>query len=551
MPEQPNPLLVWLVLTAALAGLSYAFIRRELRVRATLYGAFLAAMAVVVWPPHDRGEQKGKIRLGLDLRGGIQFVLRVVTTDAMDARIDKEMMQVQEELQGKSIEFTSVRREDHTSGVIEGVPAVKVKDVQELLRPMFSGAEWEVQEPETGKFVVKLTDVGIQNLKVATVENARKILERRVNTIGVSEPEISVYGSQSDHVEVKLAGFTNVEEARKLIQRTGQLALKLVEDQAGSREDLLRKYGGKVPDDKEVHPGVREADRTVHYLVRKRAVVIGDDLRNAKEGVDEYGRPAVDFYLKPDAASVFARETGRNIGRQLAIVFEGVVFSAPEVKDRIGGGQGIISNPSGGFTQKQVRELVDVLKSGALPASMEILQQLTVGPSLGRDSIRSGVTASVAGALFIAVFMLIYYRLSGVNAIVALAANILILLGVMAWTGAVLTLPGIAGVILTVGVGVDTNVLVFERIREELRAGKTVKAAVTNGFERVWITILDTHATALIAAAFLYQFGTGAIKGFAVTLSAGLLANVFASYFVSKFLFEWALGRRPVQSLSI
>src|SRR6185369_798221 len=192
-----------------------------------------------------------------------------------------------------------------------------------------------------------------------------------------------------------------------------------------------------------------------------------------------------------------------------------------------------------------------VLRAGALPASMTFLQQLTVGASLGKDSIRDGVIASAAGMGFLAIFMLVYYRFSGINAIVALTANLLILLGAMAYTGATLTLPGIAGIILTIGVGVDTNVLVFERIREELRNGRAVRATITNGFERVWITILDTHATALIAAAFLFQFGTGAIKGFAVTLVMGLIANIFASYVVSKFLFEWVLGKRQVQTLSI
>jgi preprotein translocase subunit SecD len=235
------------------------------------------------------------------------------------------------------------------------------------------------------------------------------------------------------------------------------------------------------------------------------------------------------------------------VGRRLAIVLDGSVASAPTINSQISD-QGVIT---GRFTAMEADELAKVLRAGALPATLKYLQELSVGPSLGKDSIRAGVTASIAGMAFITIFMLVYYKLSGVNAVVALLANVLILLGVMAYAGATLTLPGIAGIILTIGVGVDTNVLVFERIREELRNGKTVRAAVTNGFERVWITILDTHATALIAAAFLFAFGTGAIKGFAVTLVWGLLANIFASYFVSKFLFEWVLGKRHVDNLSI
>jgi preprotein translocase subunit SecD len=218
------------------------------------------------------------------------------------------------------------------------------------------------------------------------------------------------------------------------------------------------------------------------------------------------------------------------------------VESAPVVQGQISD-EGVIT---GRFTAQEADELAKVLRAGALPATLRPLQEQTVGASLGKDSIRAGVVASVAAMAFISLFMLVYYRFSGVNAVVALAANLLILLGAMAYSGATMTLPGIAGVILTLGVGVDTNVLVFERIREELRNGKTVRAAIQNGFDRVWITILDTHATALIAAAFLFQFGTGPIKGFAVTLVLGLLANIFASYFVSKFLFEWVLGKRQV-----
>jgi preprotein translocase subunit SecD len=280
------------------------------------------------------------------------------------------------------------------------------------------------------------------------------------------------------------------------------------------------------------------AGQPVFYLVRREAIISGRDLKNTRVSVNENNEPAVSFSLTPIGADRFRRETARNVGRRLAIVLDGTVTNAPTIREQISG-EGQIS---GGFTTQEADELSKQLRAGALPATLRPLQELSVGASLGRDSIRSGVMASAAAMAFITVFMLVYYRFSGVNAVVALTANLLILLGAMAYSGATLTLPGIAGVILTVGVGVDTNVLVFERIREELRAGKTVKAAVKNGFERVWITILDTHATALIAAAFLFQFGTGPIKGFAVTLVMGLVANVFASYFVSKFLFEWVLG---------
>jgi preprotein translocase subunit SecD len=283
------------------------------------------------------------------------------------------------------------------------------------------------------------------------------------------------------------------------------------------------------------------------YLVRKEAVITGRDLKNARAGVGQNNEPDVQFTLNPAGAEKFKRETGRSVGRRLAIILDGSVASAPTIQSEIGA-EGQIT---GRFTTQEADELSKVLRAGALPATLRYLQELTVGPSLGRDSIRQGVMAAAAGMSFLALFMIAYYRLSGVNAIVALIANLVILLGAMAYWGATLTLPGIAGIILTVGVGVDTNVLVFERIREELRNGKTVKAAINNGFDRVWITILDTHATALIAAAFLFQFGTGPVKGFAVTLFWGLVANVFASYFVSRFIFEWVLGRRQAATLSI
>jgi len=354
---------------------------------------------------------------------------------------------------------------------------------------------------------------------------------------------IAATGSSGDQILVQLPGVTDAEQAKRVIQKTAQLQLKLVEDTAPSRETLLAKTQGKVPDNMEEVQGQGDTPgQPVFYLVRREAVITGRDLKSARVSVDENNAPAVSFVLNPIGSDKFKRATGANVGRRLAIILDDNVESAPEIRSQISS-EGQIT---GRFTTKEADELSKVLRAGALPARLKYLQELTVGASLGKDSIRSGIAASAAGMAFITIFMLVYYRFSGLNAVVALLANLLILLGAMAYAGATLTLPGIAGIILTIGVGVDTNVLVFERIREELRNGKTVRVAVTNGFERVWITILDTHATALIAAAFLFQFGTGPIKGFAVTLVMGLIANVFASYFVSKFLFEWVLGKRQV-----
>jgi preprotein translocase subunit SecD len=429
---------------------------------------------VAIWPPYARNGEPGKIKLGLDLRGGTHLVLQVMT---------------------------------------EGAPTAGKRQVA----------------PETVKEVIRT-------------------LERRLDQFGVAEPVITEYGTTGDQILVQLPGVKDIARAKRLIISVAQLSLQIVEGMAPTRELLLRSSQGSVPPTLQVMEGQGDAlGENVFYLVRRQAVMTGRDLRTARVGVGDHGEPNVEFTLNPQGAARFKQETGRNIGRRLAIVLDERVTSAPMIEQPVGA-EGQIR---GRFTAAEADELARVLRAGALPARMRYLQELTVGASLGRESIRAGIIASAAAMLFITVFMLVYYRLSGLNAVVALAANLLILLGGMACFDATLTLPGIAGIILTVGVGVDTNVLVFERIREELRKGKTVRAAVHSGFDRVWITILDTHATAVIAAAFLFQFGTGAIKGFAVTLVMGLIANVFASYFVSKFLFEWILGKRQVSTLSI
>jgi preprotein translocase subunit SecD len=302
----------------------------------------------------------------------------------------------------------------------------------------------------------------------------------------------------------------------------------------------------------EIVPGASgvpgEPAGTVYYLLRRVAAVTGRDLRNARATVDANNQPAVSFTLNNEGGRKFGKVTGENIGRYLAIVLDGRVQSAPRIDGRITTDGQI----TGSFTQEEVQNLSLILRSGALPASLTYLQERTIGPSLGADSIKSGVVASMVGLLLIVSFMLVYYRLSGVNAVIALIFNLLILLGLMAYIGAVMTLPGIAGFVLTMGIGVDSNVLIFERIREELEAGRGVRASINAGFSRVWWTLVDTHVSALISAAFLFQFGTGPIRGFAVTLFIGLCSNLFTSIYVSHTLFEMALAnKRQVATLSI
>jgi preprotein translocase subunit SecD len=339
--------------------------------------------------------------------------------------------------------------------------------------------------------------------------------------------------------------MSDVARAKNIIGQTAVLELKLVEGGPASDEaSLVQTMGGKVPDDMEIVPGVPAEPGTSQsfYLVRKVPAVTGGDLRNARPSLDEYNKPAVSFTLNNEGVAKFSRVTSANVGRFLAIVLDKRVVSSPRIESAITQADARIY---GQFTQQEASDLALVLRSGALPASLTYLEQREVGPTLGADSIRAGVMASLIGLGLVTSFMLIYYRLSGINAFVSVALNLTILLGFMAYIGAVMTLPGIAGFILTIGMGVDSNVLIFERIREELATKKSARQAISAGFDRVFVTIVDTHVSSLIAAAFLFQFGTGPIRGFATTLVFGLLANVFTAVFVSRALFELVLSRRP------
>ena len=335
---------------------------------------------------------------------------------------------------------------------------------------------------------------------------------------------------------------------------TAVLELTLVhQGPFASEADALVAVGNNPSSDIEIIAGGEEltADGgmpgTAYYLVQRAAAITGRDLRNARPVLDEFNRPAVSFSLNPDGARRFGIFTQQNIGRPLAVVLDNRVFSVATIESRIAD-EGLIR---GSFTQQEAADLALVLRAGALPADLSYLEQRTVGPTLGADSVRAGVTASVGGLALVVLFLLYYYRLTGLNAVTSLVVNLLILLGLIAYLGAALTLPGIAGFILTIGMGVDSNVLIFERIKEELGTAKSVRAAVNAGFDRVWWTIVDTHVASLIAAAFLFQFGTSPIRGFATTLSIGLVSNVFTAVFVSRTMFELMLRRKRTQELSI
>jgi preprotein translocase subunit SecD len=488
-----------------------------------------------------------KLKLGLDLQGGVHLVLRVQTDTALQVETDQEMERLREALTKGGIPFTSVTT-DPTHIRVEGVPPAQDAAFRQAAIEVQTNYDRSSSVGGTYTFTMK-PNIEV-NLRDESVVQARETIERRVNELGVTEPSISQQGA--DQLIVQLPGVTDVNRAKEIIQSTGLLEFKIVDQgPAATKEALIP--SGKVPDGMELVPGVTggsggDPANTVYYLVRKVAVVTGRDLRNARASLDENNQPAVSFTLNTEGGRKFGAATGENIGKQLAIVLDGRIQSAPRIEGRITTDGRIY----GSFTQQEVADLSLILRSGALPAKMDYLSERTIGPSLGADSIRSGVTASVVGLMLVVGFMLVYYRLSGVNAIVALLLNLVILLGLMAYIGAVMTLPGIAGFVLTMGIGVDSNVLIFERIKEELEAQRGVRASINAGFSRVFLTLVDTHLAALISAAFLFQFGTGPIRGFAITLAVGLASNLFTSTFVSKTLFELTLNKRQqIATLSI
>ena len=482
-----------------------------------------------------------QLRLGLDLKGGVHLVLRVQTDDALRVETEAEMERFREALTTASIATSAVATDSPVRFKVDGIQQAQDQAFRQAAADV--QANYDRSAGAGGSYTFTMKPNIQQQLRDEAVLQARQTIERRVNELGVAEPSIAQQGESGDQILVQLPGVTDVDRAKEIIRSTGLLELKIVEQgPASTKEELMP--GGQAPQGMEVLPGDAGSTgahgTTVYYMVRKVAAVTGRDLRNARQTLDENNLPAVSFTLNQDGARKFGTVTAASIGRQLAIVLDGRVSSAPTIEGRITD-QGRIT---GSFTQEEVQNLALVLRSGALPASLTYLEERTIGPTLGADSIRSGVLASLAGLVLIVVFMLVYYRLSGVNAVLAMVFNLVILLGLMAYIGAVMTLPGIAGFILTMGIGVDSNVLIFERIKEELAAQRGVKASINAGFSRVFLTLLDTHISALIAAAFLFQFGTGPIRGFAVTLWIGLLANLFTSTFVSKTLFELELSRR-------
>lgn len=508
----------------------------------------VAASVFFFYPPDQ------KVKLGLDLKGGVHLVLQVQTDDALRLEVEMTGERLREAMAEKGITGATVAPQPPLRIAINGVPSAMDAQFRAL-------ADEQLQQRFTrqgsgGNYTYEMKPNEAARVRDGSVQQALQTIERRVNELGVAEPIVAPHGSAGNQILVQLPGVTDVGRAKDIIRSTAMLELKIIEGgPAPSQEALLAAYGGQLPADMTILSGADTtpgaAGSTVYYMVKRAPQVTGRDLRDARPGLDENGLPAIHFSMTREGAARFGKLTGENVNRPLATILDNKVQSVANIQERITD-QGRIA---GSFTQEEVTDASLMLRSGALPAKLDYLEERTVGPSLGADSIRAGVNASLGGLALVAIFMLTYYKLAGINAIVSIALNLVILLGLMSEVGAVMTLPGIAGFILTIGMGVDSNVLIFERIKEELAAGKGARAAVAAGFDRVFLTILDTHVSSLISAAFLFQFGTGPIRGFATTLFFGLLSNVFTAVFVSRTMFELILSSRqkaqPAATMSI
>jgi len=499
-----------------------------------------------------------QIKLGLDLQGGTHLILQVQVQEAIAQETDQTVDRLTNELRAKNIHYDEVRRADDTHILVRNIDPAQLSQFRDLVSAQYANV-WDLT-PTAGDpsgYTLTLRAAAIAQIKDSTMTQSLETIERRINALGLTEPTIQRRGGRNDNeILVQLPGEGDPTRAKAVIQAGGQLELRLVEDVRtySSESEALAAHGGILPPGTELVPGRSETrnasgiqDTGVTWYVLSRApVVTGRDLRSAIEtrNTNNPGQFQVNFTLSPEAARRFGPFTETNKGRQMAIVLEHRVYSAPVINGRIDD-SGLIE---GNFSQESAHDLALVLRAGALPASIKYLEERTVGPSLGADSIRHGVQASVLSLVVVMLFMLFYYRFSGGNAVLALILNLIILLAVLALFGAVLTLPGIAGVILTIGMGVDSNVLVFERVREELRNGKSPGSAVDAGFDKAFVTIIDTHVTTVVSAFFLFLFGTGPIRGFAISLTIGLIANVFTAIYVSKTIFQYHLAKMDRQA---
>lgn len=516
---------------------------RNLWLRVAVVAVVTAAAVWYLYP------SRRTINLGLDLQGGIHLVLGVQTDKAMAGQMDRVAEDVKNALERKGIAVARVAREGETAVAVQLASPQGWNDALTVTGE-FGNLGRRGEDQAAGRFVLAMHEREVARLRDEFVRQGVETIRNRVDQFGVAEPTITRQGD--DRILIQLPGVQDPERAKALIGKTALLEFKLLDE----RTPVEQALAGTLPEGSEVIYQRRvdketKAETKVPYVVQKRALLTGGELTRAEVSADPNaaGNWQVAIEFSPTGTRIFGEVTEQNVGKQLAIILDGTLYSAPRINERIPGGRAVIT---GQFTVEEARDLAIVLRAGALPAPVQILEERTVGPSLGADSIRQGMIAIVASGVLVFVFMLVYYRLSGLIADVALGLNLLLLLAAMAAFGATLTLPGIAGIALTVGMAVDTNILIFERIREELRVGKTVRGAIDAGFSRAFRTIIDTHVTVLVTAAILYNFGTGPVKGFAVSLFVGLTASLFTAVFFTRLLFDVIyMGRRRVEAISI
>ena len=492
---------------------------------------------------------KDKIALGLDLQGGMHLVLEVQTEKAVEASLERIADDIKREIEEEDYEVDRVRADIKNKTItVLMVDAIDLKPVEDIMKNYTAYLQNEGVVREGRGYLFRLSKEEENRIEQNAVSQGLETIRNRVDQFGVSEPTIQAQGEK--RILVQLPGIKDADRAIKLIGKTARLEFKLVDESVSSQTAL----NGAMPEGDEVlykrEENVETGEVTKRpFLVKKRTVLTGETLSGAEVRYDnDFNEPYVAITFNSIGAMIFQEVTRANVKKRLAIVLDDNVYSAPVIQEEIAGGRAQIT---GQFTTEEARDLAIILRAGALPAPVVILENRTVGPSLGKDSIEQGVQSILLGALLVIIFIAIYYKLSGVVAVTALILNLVLLLGALAYFGAALTLPGIAGMLLTVGMAIDANVLIFERIREEVRVGKTVRAAIEAGYAKALSTIVDANITTFIAAVVLFQFGTGPIKGFAITLCIGIAASMFTAVFVSRTIFDSFMSRKKVVNLSI
>jgi len=514
-----------------------------------VYGIFLGTdpgKAIDAWKQGGvRAAIQQNIHLGLDLKGGTHLILQVAVNEAVNAETDRVAQSLQEDLNKAGITGAILSKPDtqnHPEIInIGGVPLDKVSALRTTVSDNYPLYDLRSGSNNTYQLVMRPSE--LTGLKQRAVQQAIETIRNRVDQFGVTEPTIQEHGLGDYQILVELPGVDDPERVKILIQNTARLEIRqALGGPYPDEQGALQANGGTIRADAVILPGNtgQSGGQPEYFVVSRTSAVAGSDIRDATPSRDENGRPDVQFSLSNDGGRRFYQFTSAHVQEKLAIVLDNHVREVATINEPIRDQVRI----TGAFTEEQTHDLSTMLRSGALPASIHYLDEETVGPSLGADSIRQGVLAAIVGMAAVLIFMLIYYRGAGINADLALILNLIILLGFLAFSGATLTLPGIAGVILTIGMGVDSNVLIFERIREELRAGKAPAAAVDQGFGHAWLTIVDTHVTTIVSAFILFIFGTGPVRGFATTLTFGLLANLFTAVFVSRVIFDAGLNRK-------